>query len=63
VWFMVRNTGTFTGKSGLRLSKNNDAAVVPANGAELRGCPETFSITFDEDQKVKYLSGKFTLYV
>lgn len=53
VWFMVRNTGTFTGKPGLGLGAGN---YFPPNGATLKGCPETFSITFDEQQKIKYLS-------
>jgi len=51
VWFMVRNTGTFTGISFL-----SDSLNFKANGATLDGCPETFSITFDENQKVKYLT-------
>jgi hypothetical protein len=52
VWFMVRNSGTFSGKA-LNVVKG---FTVPSNGAELRGCPETFSITFDESRKVKYLT-------
>jgi len=51
VWFMVRNTGTFTGSAFLPDSLN-----YKANGASLDGCPETFSVTFDENQKLKYLS-------
>ena len=53
VWFMVRNTGTFTGEPGLGLGNEQ---YVPPNGAKLQGCPETFSIIFDENQKVKHLS-------
>ena len=53
VWFMVRNTGTFTGEPGLGLGAG---LYFPPNGAKLEGCPETFSITFDEDQKIKYLT-------
>lgn len=53
VWFMIRNTGTFTGEPGLGLGL---AGNFPPNGATLKGCPETFSMEFDEDQKVKYLT-------
>ena len=52
VWFMVRNTGTFTGEPGLGLGVSN----FPPNGAVLKGCPETFSMEFDNDQKIKYLT-------
>ena len=51
VWFMVRNTGSFSGEPLLQ-----DTLNLKANGATLEGCPETFSITFDEEQKMKYLS-------
>jgi len=51
VWFMVRNTGTFNG-SPLAPGTLN----FQPNGAKLEGCPETFSIIFNEDRKVKYLS-------
>jgi len=51
VWFMVRNSGTFTGEPMLPGLLN-----FKANGAKLNGCPETFSITFDEEEKMKYLS-------
>eukprot|EP00529_Nitzschia_sp_RCC80_P030511 CAMPEP_0113485098 /NCGR_PEP_ID=MMETSP0014_2-20120614/24308_1 /TAXON_ID=2857 /ORGANISM="Nitzschia sp." /LENGTH=291 /DNA_ID=CAMNT_0000378733 /DNA_START=144 /DNA_END=1019 /DNA_ORIENTATION=+ /assembly_acc=CAM_ASM_000159 len=53
VWFMVRNTGTFTGEPGLGFGGD---AYFPPNGATLQGSPETFSIIFDEDQKVKHLT-------
>ena len=52
VWFMVRNSGTFSG-TGLDVGSG---IVVPPNGAELNGCPETFSVTFDESGKLKYFS-------
>ena len=52
VWFMVRNTGTFTGEPGLGLGVTH----FPPNGAELKGCPETFSMEFDKDKKIKYLT-------
>jgi len=52
VWFMVRNTGTFNGEP-LGLGNGID---FPSNGSQLKGCPETFSLTFDGDQKAKYLS-------
>ena len=53
VWFMVRNSGTATGELGL----DRDGKLrVPGKGAVLDGCPETFSIIFDADRKVKYLS-------
>ena len=51
VWFMVRNTGTFNGTPLAPGTLNYQP-----NGAKLEGCPETFSIIFDEEQKVKYLS-------
>jgi len=51
VWFMVRNTGTFNGQALLANSLN-----FKPNGKEIVGCPETFSLIFDEDQKLKYLS-------
>jgi len=53
VWFMVRNTGTFTGEPGLGLGGGN---YFPPNGATLQGCPETFSLTFDDSGKIKYLT-------
>ena len=53
VWFMVRNTGTFTGEPGLGFGKN---LFYPPNNKPLIGCPETFSITFDKDKKVKHLT-------
>jgi len=53
VWFMVRNTGTFTGEPGLGFGKGS---YFPPNGAALEGCPETFSITFDAERKVKHLT-------
>ena len=53
VWFMVRNTGTFTGEPGLGLGGGQ---YFPPNGAVLEGCPETFSITFDDQRKVKHLT-------
>jgi len=53
VWFLVRNTGTFTGEPGLGFGGGR---FFPPNGASLRGCPETFSITFDDDRKVKHLT-------
>jgi len=53
VWFMVRNTGTFNGEP---LGIGVFGITFPANGSQLKGCPETFSVTFDADQKVKYLS-------
>lgn len=52
VWFMVRNTGTFDG-APLNLGSG---VSIPPNGAVLDGCPETFSVTFDEDRKVKHLT-------
>jgi hypothetical protein len=53
VWFLVRNSGTFTGKPGIGLGYGQ---YFPPNGAKLEGCPETFSITFDDNQKVKHLT-------
>lgn len=51
VWFMVRNTGTFDGEPIAPTSIN-----FQPNGATLEGCPETFSILFDDDQKMKHLT-------
>lgn len=51
VWFIVRNTGTFSGEIGLGFGQ-----FVSGKGQVLEGCPETFSITFDDDQKVKLLT-------
>jgi hypothetical protein len=53
VWFLVRNTGTFTEKPGIGLG---GGAYFPPNGAKLEGAPETFSITFDADRKIKHLT-------
>ena len=53
VWFLVRNSGTFTGEPGIGLGFGQ---YFPPNGAKLVGCPETFSITFDDNQKVKLLT-------
>lgn len=53
VWFLVRNTGTFTGEPGLGLGNGQN---FPPNGASIQGCTETFSITFDGERKVKYLT-------
>lgn len=53
VWFFVRNTGTFTGTKGLGLGYG---LSVPSNNKTINGCVETFSITFDDDCKVKYLT-------
>jgi hypothetical protein len=52
VWYMVRNTGTM----------ENDWTLVPnissikANGKKVKGPPETHSILFDDDMKVKALT-------
>jgi len=51
VWFMVRNTGTFSGDPMLP-----DLANIQPNGKELKGCPETFSVLYDDEEKVKYLT-------
>jgi hypothetical protein len=51
VWFMVRNTGTFNGEPLAPGSIN-----WKPNGSKLNGSPETFSLIFDDQQKVKYLS-------
>ena len=48
---MVRNTGTFTCELGLGNGIN-----IPPNGKKVDGCPETFSIIFDENQKIKHLT-------
>jgi len=53
VWFMVRTTGTFSSDPGLGLGFGQ---YFPPNGAVVDGCPETFSIVFDDDQKVKHLT-------
>jgi hypothetical protein len=51
VWFMVRNTGTFNGEPLAAATLN-----WKPNGGKLNGCPETFSLIFDDQQKVKHLS-------
>ena len=51
VWFMCRNTGTFTGEPLLPGVLN-----IQPTGAILEGPPETFSVVYDDDQKVKYFS-------
>jgi len=56
VWFMVRNTGTFSGEPGLGIGFGK---YFPPNGKMLEGCPETFSIVFDKDQKVKHLTAGY----
>ena len=52
VWFLVRNSGTISGKPFLPDTLN----FKPEKGGEVNGCPETFNIIFDDDEKVKYLS-------
>lgn len=52
VWFMVRQTGTFEGGDNLAPGTLN----IKPNGAKLEGCPETYSLIFDEEQKVKHLT-------
>ena len=51
VWFMCRNTGTFSGEPLLP-----DLLNVKPNGGKLEGPPETFSVVYDDERKVKYLS-------
>jgi len=51
VWFMVRNTGTFNGQALL-----SDSLNYKPNDTILKGCPETFSVIYDDEQKLKYLS-------
>lgn len=51
VWFMVRNTGTFTGQAFLP-----DFVNYKPNGKEIVGPVETFSIIYDDEQRMKYLS-------
>merc|ERR1719223_1822478 len=48
---MVRNSGTFNGDPLLADSLN-----FQPNGEKIEGCPETFSVIFDDEQKLKYLS-------
>ena len=52
VWYFVRNTGTFNGEP---IGLGNGLDFKP-NNAVLDGCPETHSILFDEDRKVKLLT-------
>ena len=52
VWYWTRNTGTFNGE---HIGVGNGLSI-PPNGAVLDGCPETHSIIFDDDQKVKLLT-------
>ena len=51
VWFFVRNTGTNTGPFELGYGLE----APPSNNA-VEGVPEAFSITFDEDKRVKLLT-------
>jgi hypothetical protein len=51
VWFLVRNTGTNTGSLGLGFG-----ITAPPSGNKVDGAPETFSILFDDDQRVKQLT-------
>ena len=51
VWFLVRNSGTNTGPLGLGLGLS-----WPASGNAVEGAPETFSIKFDADGRVKLLT-------
>jgi hypothetical protein len=52
VWYLVRNTGTF--KNDITLVPN--VSSIKANGNKLNGCPETHSILFDDDMKIKALT-------
>lgn len=51
VWFICRNTGTFSGEPLLPGLLN-----IQPNYKALKGCPETFSAVYDKEQKLKYLS-------
>lgn len=51
VWFFVRNTGTNTGPFGLGYGLE-----APPSGNAVVGVPEAFSITFDEEDRVKLLT-------
>lgn len=51
VWFLVRNTGTNTGSLCLGYG-----LTAPPSGNKVEGAPETFSILFDDDQRVKQLT-------
>ena len=51
VWFFCRNTGTNTGPFGLGYGLE-----APPSGNAVIGVPEAFSITFDEDDRVKLLT-------
>lgn len=53
IWFFVRNTGTFTGELGLSVG---NGITIPPNGKSIDGCIESFSLLFDENQKVKHLT-------
>lgn len=48
VWFFVRNTGTNTGPLGLGFGIS-----YPPSGNAAYGCVETFSLTFDAENKAK----------
>ena len=51
VWFMCRNTGTFNGEPMLP-----DLLNIQPNDGKLEGPPETFSVVYDDDKKIKYLT-------
>jgi hypothetical protein len=55
VWFMLRSTGTFEND----LTAGPNVPSIKANGKKLNGCPETHSILFDDDMKVKALTGGY----
>lgn len=52
VWYMVRNTGTM--ENDWKLAPN--LPTIPANGKKVKGPPETHSILFDDEMKVKCLT-------
>jgi hypothetical protein len=52
VWFMVRMTGTM--ENDWQLAANLPA--IPANGKLVKGPPETHSILYDDEMKVKCLT-------
>merc|ERR1711937_526592 len=54
VWGMVRNTGTFNGEP-FPFGVYN----VQPTGVELRGVPETFSVVFDEEKKIKHFTAGY----
>lgn len=56
VWFLVRVTGTHLNSIPLRFLPWAPPIQFKATGAKVRGGPEAFSVTWDRNNKVKFLT-------